>query len=127
MSIQDFLPYLNIVLMICLAIGGFFAWRKGYSQESNAIQVSTIDALKEEVASLRRKVDDLEKERSTQDRVIATIRYALRQYGLRVTIAGDFVTLADTSGKSKTTPVRAGPTPITSLMGTDDDDDSDVS
>ena len=101
MSIQDFLPYLNIVLMICLAIGGVVAWRKGYSQESNAIQISTIDALKEEVASLRRKVDDLEKERSTQDRVIATIRYALKQSGTHITIAGDFVTLSSRSSKDR--------------------------
>lgn len=104
--LQDFLPYLNIVLMLCLAIGGVFAWRRGYSQESNTIQVSTIDALKEEVASLRRKVDDLEKERSTQDRVIATIRYALKSQGLRVTIQGDFVTLADMTGKSKVTRIQ---------------------
>lgn len=124
MSVQNFLPYLNIVLMICLAVGGFVAWRKGYSQESNTIQVSTIDALKEEVASLRRKVDDLEKERSTQDRVIATIRYALKSQGLRVTIEGDFVTLRDTTGKSKVTRIQerlmVQPVPAP------EDDDSDA-
>lgn len=97
MSMQDFLPYLNIVLTVFLAFGGFFAWRKGYSQESVAIQERVILALKEEIATLRNKVDDLEKERSTQDRVIAAIRYTLREENLSVTIKGDFVTMRNSN------------------------------
>jgi len=120
-SIQDFLPVLNIVLLVALAIGGIFAYRKGYSQEAGAIQERVITALKDEVDTLRDKVDDLEKERATQDRVIATIRYALKSHGLRVTIAGDFVTLQDTANKSKTTthiqPAQAQPI----ALGDDDD------
>lgn len=124
MNIQDFLPILNIVLLIGLAIGGIFAFKKGYSQEAGRIQESTIDALKEEVASLRRKVDDLERERATQDRVIATIRYALKSQGLRITIQGDFVTLNDASGKSKTTRIQPQ-APVNQIAP--DDDDSDAS
>lgn len=102
MSLQDFLPYLNIVLMVCLAIGGFFAWKKGYSQESGVIQERVILALKEEIATLRNKVDDLEKERGTQDRVIAAIRYTLREENLSVTIERDFVTVRNsTTGARK--------------------------
>ena len=37
-TFQDFLPYLNYILMAGLAIGGFFAWKKGYSQEAGIIQ-----------------------------------------------------------------------------------------
>lgn len=117
--LQDFLPILNIVLLVCLFIGGIFAWRRGYSQESNAIQASVIDALKEEVESLRRKVDDLEKERSTQDQVIASIRYLLKTYGLRITIAGDVVTINDAAGKSKITRIQKLP----AKSGADDEDD----
>jgi hypothetical protein len=106
MNLSDFLPILNIVLLIGLAIGGILAYKKGYSQETRKIQDGVIGALKDEVAVLRRKVDDLEKERSTQDRVIATIRYALKQSGTRVTISGDFVTLQDSSGKRQTTHVQ---------------------
>lgn len=119
--IQDFLPVLNIVLLVCLFIGGIFAWRRGYSQESNAIQASVIDALKEEVESLRRKVDDLEKERSTQDQVIASIRYLLKTYGLRITIAGDVVTINDSAGKSKITRI-----PKASAKPAPDDDDDEA-
>jgi hypothetical protein len=123
MSMQDFLPYLNIVLMVCLAIGGFFAWKKGYSQESGAIQESVIVALKEEVAAVRRKVDDLEKERATQDRVIATIRYVLKQYNLRVTIQGDVVTINDNVGKSKSMRVQEQAI-VKPIMPSGDDDDA---
>ncbi|MGH2478162.1 MAG: hypothetical protein ACRDHW_00685 [Ktedonobacteraceae bacterium] len=121
MSIQDFLPYLNIVLLIGVTVGGFFAMRKGYSQESGVIQERVIDALKEEVATLRSKVDDLEKERATQDRVIATIRYALRQNGTRITIAGDFVTLSDRVGTNKVVRIQ-DKLPVHPAVPDDDDD-----
>ena len=124
MNSQDFLPILNTVLVVALAIGGFFAFKRGYSKETGEIQGRLIVTLKDEVKALRDKVDDLEKERATQDRVIATIRYALRQYGLRITIAGDFVTLQDTSGKSKTTPVQSAQ--VKPIMKTPTDDDTDA-
>lgn len=118
--VQDYLPLLNIVLLAGLTLGGILAVKKGFFQEAGQIQESVIDALKEEVASLRRKVDDLEKERSTQDQVIATIRYLLKQYGLRITIAGDVVTVNDASGKSKITRIQKLP------VKHDDDDDTDA-
>lgn len=120
MTLQDFLPWLNIVLLIALAGGGIMAYRKGYSQESGVIQERVIDALKEEVAALRSKVDDLDKERAVQDQVIATIRYLLKSHGLRITISGDVVTLQDTSGNSKSTRVQ-GKAPVTPLVVNDDD------
>lgn len=120
--VQDYLPLLNIVLLVGLFVGGAIAWRRGYRQETNAIQESTIEALKEEVASLRRKVDDLERERSTQDQVIATIRYLLKQYGLRVTISGDVVTVNDSLGKSKITRIQK----IPGQQGDTSEDDPDA-
>jgi thiamine monophosphate synthase len=89
------LPYLNIVVTLAIVIGGILAFRKGYSQESVNIQDRVIKALKDEVDILQHKVEDLEKERSTQDRIIATIRYALKQHGLRIVINGEFVTLRE--------------------------------
>lgn len=124
MNLQDILPVLNIILVVGLAIGGFFAMRKGYSKEIGEIQERTVTALKEEVAVLTRKVDELATERATQDRVIATIRYALKEYGLRVTITGNFVTLQDGAGKRMTTPVKnnAVVKPITGKANPDDDE-----
>lgn len=119
--VQDWLPFINIAFLLLAFLGGAVAWRRGYRQENNAIQESTIDALKEEVASLRRKVDDLEKERATQDQVIATIRYLLKQYGLRIVIAGDVVTVNDSTGKSKITRIQKMP-----LKAAGDEDESET-
>ena len=125
MSPPDFLLYLNILLTVGLTIGGIFAFRRGYSKEIGERQAGLIKTLKDEVAVLTDKVSDLEKERATQDRVIATIRYALRQYNLKITIAGDFVTIND-NGKSKTTRIQpiTPVKPLASASGDDDDDET---
>jgi hypothetical protein len=124
--IQDFLPVLNIVLVIALAVGGLIAFRRGYSKEIGEIQERTVTALKEEVAVLRAKVDDLVAERAVQDKTIATIRYALKEYGLRVLISGDFVTLQDLTGTRKTTTPIKSKAIIKPIIPSDDDND-DVS
>lgn len=120
--VTDFLPVLNIVLAIGLVIGGFFALRKGYSREAGEAQERLIGALEKEIDHLRREVDDLKRERSTQDNVIKTIRYLLKQYGLKVVIAGDLVTLDDGS-KSKTTRVKP-PAPVQPITQADEDDET---
>lgn len=112
MNLPDFLPVLNIVLLVGLTVGGLLAFRKGYSKEAGAIQERVITALKDEVSTLRDKVESLERERATQDRVIATIRYALKQHGLRVIISGDFVTLKERNGQSHTTRVQQAVAPV---------------
>lgn len=106
MNFLDVLPYLSSVLAIGLTIGGVFALRSGYSKAAAEIQSGVIDALKEEVGALRRKVEDLEKDRSVQDRAMSTIRYALKQYGLRVIINGEYITLEDNTGKRKVTRIK---------------------
>lgn len=121
--VTDFLPILNIVLAIGLVIGGFFALRKGYSREAGEAQERLIDALEKEVASVRREVDDLKRERSTQDNVIKTIRYLLKSYGLRISITGDMVTVNDGSGQSKTTRVQH-PASVKPIVTPDEDNDA---
>lgn len=121
--VTNFLSVLNIVLAIGLAVGGLVAWRKGYSKEAGEAQERLIDALEKEVAVVRREMDDLKRERSTQDNVIKTIRYLLKQYGLKVTIGpGDVVTIDDSSGNRKTTRVQQ-PAPIKPIGSADGDDD----
>lgn len=121
--VNEFLPFLNVILAVGLVVGGFFALRKGYSREAGEAQERLIDALEKEVASVRREVEDLKRERSTQDNVIKTIRYLLKQYGLKVTIAGNVVTIDDGAGMSKTTRVQQ-PAPIKPLTITDEDNDA---
>jgi hypothetical protein len=122
--IQTFLSYLNIILTIGLVFGGVLAFRRGFFKEVDERQKGLIGTLKDEVDTLRGKVDDLEKERATQDRVIATIRYALRQYNLKITIAGGYVTLDDSAGKSTTSRVQTYTQPKPIMPTSDDDNDA---
>lgn len=122
MTFQEFSSTLNVVLTVCMVVGGIFALRKGIFQTSNNLQQTTIETLQAEVASLRRKMDDMDKERATQDRVIATIRYALKSRGLRIIIQGDYVTLKDNTGKSLTTPIQDR-AQVQPLHDTEDEED----
>lgn len=125
MTPNDISLYINIgvaILGLGSIIGGIIAVRKGYSKETAEAMERLNKALDEEITVLRRRVESLEKDRATQDRVLATIRYALRQYGLKITIDGDFVTLRDASGKSKITRIQDK----LSITPPDDDDDTDA-
>lgn len=114
-SMQTLIDIVYMVLLGGIVVGGIFAFRHGSTKETQDAMKQLNETLDGEITALRRRVDDLEKERATQDRVIATIRYALKAKGLRVVISGDFVTLSEVaSGKSMTVPVqdRASVLPI---------------
>jgi hypothetical protein len=101
MNIPEFLPYLNIVLALALTIGGFFAFRQGYSKEAGRIQEKVIAAQKEQVETLERQIVGIDKETKRLNRVIATIRYALKRRGLHIIVNGDFITVVDEATKSQ--------------------------
>jgi len=121
---QTLLDIVYMVLLGGIVVGGIFAFRHGSTKETQEAMQRLNNTLDGEVATLRRRVDDLERERATQDRVIATIRYALKSRGLHITISGDFVQLRDATGKTITTPIqdRAKVAPIAQT-----DDENDVS
>lgn len=107
MNPSDLLPWLSTLLSIGTLVGGFFfAFRRGRSKEAQAIEARVIAGLEKEVKVLRDKVEDLEKERATQDSVLSTIRYALKQYNLKITIESDVVTVENQRGQRKITPIR---------------------
>lgn len=122
-ALNTFLPLLNLVISIFVVFGGIMAFRNGYGKQTAEIQDRVINALKDEIEVLRGKVEGLEKDRATQDRVVSTIRHVLKQYGLRIVISGDYVTVQDSAGKSKTTRIQNKPT--TSKAADDDDEDAD--
>lgn len=120
-------PLIDLVYLVVLAgiaVGGVLAVRKGQNKETQEAMKTLNETLDGEITALRRRVDDLEKERATQDRVIATIRYALKQYRLKITISGDVVTIHAPNGTSQSVPVqdRAQIKPI--LTGTSEDEDA---
>lgn len=122
-SIQTLIDVVYMVLLGGVVVGGIFAFRHGSTKETQDAMKQLNETLDGEITALRRRVDDLEKERATQDRVIATIRYVLKSRGLHIIISGDFVTLRDSAGKTITTPVqdRAKVAPIAQ------DDENDAS
>ena len=92
----DTLPYLiNILLVICVTVGGFFAFRNGKQTQLAKFQNDTITALKERISSLENKITDFEKENVIQRHVLETITSALKQRGLIITVDGDLVTITD--------------------------------
>lgn len=106
-QIANFLPWIGTILGIGVSIGVLLvAIRGGYSKAAGEVQERVISALKEEVEGLHRQVDSLEKDRDRQDEILSTIRYAIKQRGLKIVIDGDFVTLSDSTGKSKVTRIQ---------------------
>lgn len=97
----DFMPYVNTVLVVCLTVGGFFAFRNGRQTQLGKFQKDTIDALQDRLNVLENKTNDLEKENVVQRHIIETITSALKQRGLVVTIDGDMVSISDKSGTSQ--------------------------
>lgn len=92
----DTFPYLiNILLVICVTVGGFFAFRNGKQTQLAKFQTDTITALKERISTLEGKITDVEKENVIQRHVLETITSALKQRGLIITVDGDLVTITD--------------------------------
>jgi hypothetical protein len=93
--------WLLAIFTLLLGVGGFFALRHGSAKQAAEVEDRVIKALQVEIESLRRKVDDLEKDNSRLSQALDTIRRGLRQRGLKITIEGDMVTFEDaSSGKS---------------------------
>lgn len=105
-----------------ITIGGLvIAVRTGYSKAASDIQERVIAAQKEREELLSRRIEELERDRDRQSSILSTIRYALKQRGLKIVIEGDFVTLSEAGGKSSKV------TRIQDRSAMLDDDETDVS
>ncbi|MGH2505945.1 MAG: hypothetical protein ACRDHZ_00770 [Ktedonobacteraceae bacterium] len=104
----------NTVLLICMALGGFLAFRSGKRQAVVSIQRETIEALQARIDALDSKTSDLDKENSHLKYLLETIQAALSQKGIAVTISGDLVTIQDQEGRASS--IRRRP-PITIKSG----------
>lgn len=90
----------NVVLGVCVLIGGFLAVRNGKRAELVKFQRETIEALQQRIETLEGKISDFEKENVIQRHIIDTITLALKKRGMVITIDGDMVTIEDKSGSS---------------------------
>lgn len=96
---MESLSLLNLMITICLIIGGIAAYRHGFTRTANEVQGRVISALQSEIQALHDRINALEKENSRLSHTITTICSALKQRGIHIAIDGDMVSIHDgTSG-----------------------------
>lgn len=104
------LSILNLVLCLGLALGGFAAFRHGFTRTANEVQERVIHALESEINALKDRLSELEKENVRLTHLIATMRHAMKRRGLFVTIDGDLVSIRDRAGKlTQAARIQGGP------------------
>lgn len=129
---STFLPIFSIIISIFVVVGGWIAFRQGFFKQSSEIQGQTIDALKVRVETLESQAESDAKEIKRLRQIINTVRYALKRKGMLIEIDGDYVTLVESDGQSKSTRMQDDDTPpkvrsIKQRKSTPDEDDTDAS
>ena len=112
------IPSVSIVFMLCLTLGGLFAFRKGYfkqlgenSKQAGETQEKTINAQGALINTLNTRVDSLEKEVAHLLGVIETTKDLLAQKGITLIISGEMVTIDGANGKPSSIRRKPRPTP----------------
>lgn len=119
-DLSGWVALIDLIVLVAVSFGVFLAFRTSMANAERAIQDRVIIALKDERELLNSKIQNLERDYARQNSVLSTIRYALMQRGLRITIEGEFVTLSEAGGKlSKVTRIQDRSTQL--------DDDMDAS
>lgn len=91
--------FIQIIITIFGMIGAFFAFRKVQRESIIKFQKETIDSMKDRIDLLEGRVNDLDKENYSLKQTLETVKEALKQRGMIVTIDGDLVTISDSDGK----------------------------
>jgi urocanate hydratase len=89
------LSLFNLMMSVCLIIGGYIAYRYGFTRTVNEMQERVIHALQSEVQSMQSRISALEHENKHLNRTIMTICSALMQRGIQVDIDGDTLSIHD--------------------------------
>jgi hypothetical protein len=122
---NQFLPVFSIALSLFVLVGGFVAFRSGFSKQSSEIQAQTIDALKARVETLEAQAESDAKELQRLRQLLQTVRLALKRRGLHIEIEGEYVTLVDANGQATSTQVpnlaKVRPVKLTPFTANDDD------
>lgn len=116
---------LYILLVAAGMVGAFFAGRRGRNKEINDANMQLNETLEKEMSALRRRIGDLERDRTRQYDVIDTIRYALASENLKIVINGDFVSLMKPGAPNKITRIKSRRVPSSPLPATGGDDDDE--
>ncbi len=92
------LSLLNLLIAICLVIGGIMAYYHGFTRTANEVQERVINALQSEIQTLHDRIATLEQENVRLNYVVTTLCSALKQLGIHVTIDGDMISIHDHDG-----------------------------
>lgn len=104
-NITPYIGILDFLMLFGLLAGTFMSYRNGRMATANEVQDRVINALQHQIDSLQDRLSAQEKENARQGQIINTIKTALKQRGLSVTIDGDLVSIAD-SGLMQTTRIQ---------------------
>lgn len=83
-----------IFMVMAMLIGGWYFLKRGKSQYEEALkqaQSNAISAMKEESESLRRRVEDVEKENAKLNHLVDNIYTALKAKKISVTVIGETI------------------------------------
>ncbi len=101
--LTNLVPVFNTILILCASLGALWAYRNGIAKTLNEVQDRVINALKNEIEACKDRLDRVEKENERLNQLLSTIRSALRQRGLYITIDGEMVSIHDQQGSTTQT------------------------
>nr|BBH95019.1 hypothetical protein KTA_32180 [Thermogemmatispora argillosa] len=95
---QDFLSLTNVFITLALITGAFVAYHHGFARTADEVKARVISVMQHEIDALKDRLATLEKENLRLSQIIGTIRLALQQRGLYITIDGELVSIHDQRG-----------------------------
>ncbi|WP_069801468.1 hypothetical protein [Thermogemmatispora onikobensis] len=100
---QDLLSLTNLLITLALIAGAFVAYHHGFARTADEVKARVISVMQHEIDTLKDRLATLEKENLRLSQIIGTIRLALQQRGLHITIDGELVSIHDHSGSCSQT------------------------
>ncbi len=103
MNIVDAAPLLLAFLALCGVIGGFFALKAGYFQQSGTAQSQAIAALQAQGEAQAAQIVALKEAARQLKQVVSAIQRLEEKRGVTIEINGEYVTLIDNGDRRERT------------------------
>lgn len=91
------LTVINLVILISVTIGGYLAFRTGFTRTSQEVQERVIGAQKEENEVLQRRLSRLEAEHNRLNSLMLLVVVTFKKRGIIIEFDNDMVTIRDTA------------------------------
>lgn len=103
MNILGAAPLVLAFIALCGVIGGFFAMRAGFFQQSGQAQEQAITALQAQIEAQTAQIATLKEALLHLKQVVITIQRMEEKRGVSIDINGEFVTFIDEGDKRERT------------------------